>query len=176
MNITSEELIEEARSRDRASFEGWLPCLFLFGSLHELAAWPEVDADDLYNTQPIYPQKDRRTPLSKRAFVLPILKRQPTFRHMITIGRTAHNDLMIPDTSVSKFHAYLGNRHGDVLLPQSLELCDCASTNGTYVEERRLEARVPTRVERGSNVRFGLVSMQILDAGLVWERLQTARR
>jgi hypothetical protein len=178
MNITSQTVIEQALSGDRDSFVAWLPCLFLWGSIRELAASAaDVDANDLYagRTLPIISPVDLRTPPSKVPLVLPIRKRQPTLRHMITIGRTAHNDVVIPDTSVSKFHAYLANP-GDGSAPQVLELCDASSTNGTFLEDRRLKARVPIRIACGSNLRFGVVSMKVLDASLVWERLQPFRR
>src|SRR5512142_1706837 len=38
--------------------------------------------------------------------VLPVRKRNDLFREMISVGRAANNDVVVPDVSVSKFHAY----------------------------------------------------------------------
>src|SRR5262245_20155445 len=38
--------------------------------------------------------------------VLAVVKTQSAFASMITVGRTANNDVVIPDTQISRFHAF----------------------------------------------------------------------
>lgn len=63
------------------------------------------------------------------------------------IGRGAHNDLVILDESVSDSHAMLQRRD------TGWTITDLASTNGTYVQGRRVQGAVP--LPDGMDVRFG---------------------
>jgi len=65
------------------------------------------------------------------------------FGMMITLGRAANNDLVVPDQRVSKFHAYL-RRQGD-----TWTLTDANSTNGTRVDG------VPVPPHQGVPLRSG---------------------
>jgi len=66
-------------------------------------------------------------------YVFP-LKKQATnaFGMMVTVGRAANNDIVLPYEGISKFHAYFSNLGG------SWVLVDAKSTNGTFIEARRL--------------------------------------
>jgi predicted component of type VI protein secretion system len=65
------------------------------------------------------------------------------------VGRGAHNDVMIPDSSVSEMHAKLQRRDtGWVIV-------DMDSTNGTYVGGRRIVGEQTLTGSR--DVRFGNV-------------------
>ncbi len=66
------------------------------------------------------------------------------------IGRAVDNALQLPDTSVSRYHAYLGqDEEGHV------RLTDLGSTNGTYLNGRRLPPRTPACVRDGDRVQLG---------------------
>ncbi len=56
------------------------------------------------------------------------------FGMMITMGRAANNDLIVPDKRVSKFHAYF-RKSGE-----SWSVTDANSTNGTKLDGAKLEA------------------------------------
>jgi len=73
------------------------------------------------------------------------------------IGRGAHNDVVLPDESVSDSHAKLQKREG------GWYVVDMGSTNGTYVEGRRVEAEY--RLEGSPELRFGGVKMILHPAG-----------
>lgn len=59
---------------------------------------------------------------------------------VITLGRAAHNDICIDDVYASKSHAIIEVGHPRSLLDPVVEcvLKDLDSTNGTYVNERRV--------------------------------------
>jgi pSer/pThr/pTyr-binding forkhead associated (FHA) protein len=98
--------------------------------------------------------------------VAPIRKRQQVFPEMITLGRTANNDVVIPDATVSKFHAYF--RATD----KGLELVDAGSRNGTKVMGRPLSAKLAVDVAVGTRVRFGNVDLVLRDAGDTWDTIR----
>jgi diguanylate cyclase (GGDEF)-like protein len=66
------------------------------------------------------------------------------------IGRSVDNALQLPDASISRYHAFLGqDEEGQV------RLTDLGSTNGTYLNGRRLPPRTPAPVRDGDRVQFG---------------------
>ncbi len=68
-------------------------------------------------------------------------------KRKIRIGIAADNDFVIAEKTVSRHHALLKRRF------KSYRLIDLESTNGTFVNGRRV--RGPTRLRRGDEVRFG---------------------
>lgn len=73
---------------------------------------------------------------------------------MFRIGRSAANDLVIPDHSVSRFHAFvrqLGSDH--------FEIVDLGSTNGTQVNGWRING--PVRLNPNDVVIIGITQMTI---------------
>jgi pSer/pThr/pTyr-binding forkhead associated (FHA) protein len=70
---------------------------------------------------------------------------------LATIGRGAHNDVVIDDDSVSDTHAKLQRRE------QGWYLVDLGSTNGTYVGGSRLTSE--RRLDGAPDVRFGGVKL-----------------
>jgi pSer/pThr/pTyr-binding forkhead associated (FHA) protein len=73
----------------------------------------------------------------------------------IVLGRSKSSDVRIPDVSVSTRHATIRQRGGDYLL------MDEGSTNGTFVDGRRLSPGSPVILERKSVVRLGRVWLDI---------------
>ncbi len=66
------------------------------------------------------------------------------------IGRAADNTLQLPDGSISRYHSFLGvDDEGQV------RLSDLGSTNGTFINERRIPENTPIRVEDGDRLQFG---------------------
>src|SRR5256885_1314230 len=78
-------------------------------------------------------------------FAAPLVKVQPTFPSMITLGRTLNNDIVINHTSISKFHAYFRVAAG------TIEVADAGSRNGTYVGAKKL---VPKQAEDRKSIRL----------------------
>jgi hypothetical protein len=108
----------------------------------------------------------RAAPL--KPLVVAIRKMQIDFPSMITVGRTANNDVVLDDSSISKFHAYFRGK-GD-----SLELVDAGSKNGTWVGEERLEPKgAPRLVHRGDGVRFADLRLRLVQAEDLWSLVRT---
>jgi pSer/pThr/pTyr-binding forkhead associated (FHA) protein len=111
---------------------------------------------------------------SRKPIVLGVRKTQEVFPHMITIGRTRNNDVVIADVLVSKFHAFF--RRGP---DGAWELSDAGSANGTRVAGVELERRGPGRpVKLGERVAFASAELKFVDAGGCWDlvRLQLGSR
>jgi hypothetical protein len=98
-----------------------------------------------------------------------VRKRQSAFPSMITVGRTANNDVVLPDVSVSKFHAFFQVDRG------RLHLCDAGSRNGTAIGRQVLPKRgSPVAVNSGDRLRFGSVELALYDAAACWDALRQA--
>lgn len=110
-------------------------------------------------------------PATRLFMALPIRKVIDTFPNMITVGRTANNDLVIADVSVSKFHAFFTQT------PRGLELADAGSKNGTWVGIEELVPRGDARpVKLGDRLRFGRVGFTVVEAGVCWDTIDRMRR
>jgi hypothetical protein len=80
----------------------------------------------------------------------------------IWVGRTKTNDVVIPDVSLSKFHAFFRRDEEG-----RWTLTDAGSRNGTFVDERRakkLNEGNATALAYGARVRFGSVDLTFVDA------------
>jgi hypothetical protein len=105
---------------------------------------------------------------SPEGLVLLVRKTQRTFLDMIKIGRAATNDIVIPDESVSKFHAYFE------LIGDNVALADARSTNGTWVGDTRLPPDGdPVAVNIGDRVRFADFGFTLMHSLEFWEFLRT---
>ncbi len=66
-----------------------------------------------------------------------------------SLGRAPDNDIILGASSVSSHHARLELRGGRWILT------DLGSTNGTFLEETRLQAHIPTPIPVGQSIRLG---------------------
>jgi pSer/pThr/pTyr-binding forkhead associated (FHA) protein len=71
----------------------------------------------------------------------------------VNIGRAEACQVQLPDTYVSTFHARVFERDGAWFVE------DLGSTNGTYLNQRRLSA--PSEVHAGDRVRVGKTTMEL---------------
>ncbi|HEV8323473.1 MAG TPA: FHA domain-containing protein [Myxococcota bacterium] len=95
--------------------------------------------------------------------VCPLRKRGLSLSPHVTVGRTANNDIVLSDVSVSKVHAYLRREGADYAV------LDAGSRNGTFVDEKPAPAKGrPLRLETGARVRFGTVEAMFLRAVEFW--------
>lgn len=82
--------------------------------------------------------------------------------HLVTAGRTSKNDVVIPDISVSRFHAYF--KCG---ADGTWQVLDAGSTNGTTVNGRSVATKgagAPTDLKPGDSVRLGQMELTFLTA------------
>ena len=98
--------------------------------------------------------------------IYPLVKKPgAAFPDMITVGRTANNDVVLADVTVSRFHAFFRERDGAWIV------CDAGSKNGTRVDQARLEARKEVPVQAGSRVRVGDVEAAFYPAEDLYDLL-----
>jgi pSer/pThr/pTyr-binding forkhead associated (FHA) protein len=71
----------------------------------------------------------------------------------VQIGRAEACQLQLSDTYVSSFHARIYARDG------SWYVEDLGSTNGTYLNQRRITA--PTEVKAGDRLRVGKTTLEL---------------
>ncbi len=84
--------------------------------------------------------------------------RVPLSRPDLYIGQLEVNDLVLSDPTVSRLHAAI---HAT---PEGYEFEDLGSTNGTFVEGRRITG--PTRLQPGQRIRLGSTTLLFQKATL----------
>jgi hypothetical protein len=104
----------------------------------------------------------------------PLRPRDPSKGPVVTLGRQPNQDVVIPDMSVSRFHAFAKPAPDGAIVLQ-----DAGSTNGTTVNGQSVltaKAGPPTRLKPGDNVRLGHLELTFTDARALREFvLQKAR-
>jgi hypothetical protein len=74
----------------------------------------------------------------------------------LSLGRSSDNDLCLSYPNVSKVHAVLVmNRESKLLI------ADTGSTNGTFVNDKRLATGEAFQIDEGDNIRIGDVELKI---------------
>lgn len=76
-----------------------------------------------------------------------------TVADAVVVGRSAESDVVLEDSYASEFHLRFNSRDG------RLVLTDLGSTNGTYVNGRRVTA--PLDLSRGDAVQVGKTVMEV---------------
>ena len=76
---------------------------------------------------------------------------------VVTLGRTAGNDVILPDTDkrVSGKHARLELRDG------AWHVTDVGSTNGTYLNDKKVEAKKAHGLKSGDRMSLGLFQIRV---------------
>ena len=171
------DYVQLAMASTRRAFVAAMPYTFIVSdgtlarSTGPMKTIPFDRIDVTLEEPPTTSAADRHAP---RAFTaLAIRKVFDTFPQMITVGRTANNDLVLPDVSVSKFHAFFRGLPGG----KGHELVDAGSKNGTWVVSQELAPRgdgLPVKL--GDRLRFGRVEFTVVDAGVCWDTVDRMRR
>lgn len=81
------------------------------------------------------------------------------FQRRVTVGRTSNNDIVLDDTSVSRFHAWLQTEEG-----QGWSIVDAGSRNGTWVASKKLNAKTPSGLSSGVKIRVGVIELTFFTA------------
>lgn len=84
-------------------------------------------------------------------------RRRVIDRFPILIGKKYEEvDLCISDASVSRLHAKITNKGNDIYVE------DLGSTNGTYIDERKVESHKEQLIMPTSQIRFGKVAVSVV--------------
>ncbi len=81
------------------------------------------------------------------------------FQRRITIGRTGNNDIVLDDTSVSRFHAWIEQQE-----TQEWVLVDAGSRNGSTLGGRKIAPKAPAPLTNGLSVRIGALQLTYYSA------------
>jgi pSer/pThr/pTyr-binding forkhead associated (FHA) protein len=153
------QLRADAQALGRAEFEERHGRAFLLLSATDLAAPPpaitevRLDGDS-------QPRVESTASLSLIVFA--VRRNGRSASHLITLGRGADNDVVVPDVSISRFHAFVKEVGPDRWLMQ-----DAGSTNGTTVNGQPVPRQghgPPTELTSGDDVRLGQVELTFLDS------------
>ena len=82
----------------------------------------------------------------------------------ISVGRARNNDIVLPDSSVSKLHA-----HFKLNKAKEVSVVDAGSRNGTRVNTRKVETGDVVRVHVGDTITFGRTTVTLLDGIALYE-------
>jgi len=91
----------------------------------------------------------------------PVRRSERSAGHLLTVGRTSNNDVVIPDLSVSRFHAFVKQSEG------RFQIQDARSANGTTVNSSSVPAQghgPAVDLKSGDSVRLGQVELTFLSA------------
>ncbi|MED6160562.1 hypothetical protein PIB30_052553 [Stylosanthes scabra] len=115
------------------------------GSIHASASDPSPDASEKWLLQPVGDGDTRHI-----GFKVEMPGAYEIASREVTVGRVPEKaDLVIPVATVSAVHARIQKKQGNLLVT------DLDSTNGTFVDDKRLRPGVVTTVSPGSSITFG---------------------
>jgi hypothetical protein len=87
-----------------------------------------------------------------QARVIPLEKRDiDSSERMIFVGRSANNDIVLPNKMVSKLHAYFCQVPGSGVM----QLVDMNSTNGTFINGTKIAPSVKSSLQDEDVISFG---------------------
>jgi hypothetical protein len=123
----------------------------------------DVNADE---TLPFDEQIDETMPIGNVTLgalvhmeIFPLVKKAgASFADRITIGRTSNNDLVLPDPSISRLHAYI-RRDG-----RGWVVADGGSKNGSWLRGTSLEPRRERPLESRAVLRLGDIDLTFYSA------------
>lgn len=123
---------------------------------------PRNSVDEGEGNEPIFgtmtSAMSHRRPREGEAMYFPIRK-EPGSRNPfvmgVTLGRAENNDVLVPDGSISRFHAYFQQDARTAIW----NVVDADSKNGTWLGPLKLRPTAPYPVPDGSRLRFGDVEM-----------------
>lgn len=108
---------------------------------------------------------------SASGYILTVKKSERNPFTPVSVGRAGNNDLILHDPAVSKFHAQI------LVLPSSWKLIDWNSTNGTFLNDRRLSPEKVVDIENGDKIAFGRDSMaRFYSPEGLWRFVQLCRK
>jgi hypothetical protein len=127
------------------------------------------DDDGAFSTQVIDlgVETNARFAAANNVAVVPVMKRMAdAFQSFIWVGREARCDVPLPFESISKLQAqFVKKPNGE------LDLLDAGSTNGTFLEDVRLERNKPAPIKDGQRIKFGRVEARLMMPGTFFDEL-----
>lgn len=110
--------------------------------------------------------------LGGETYVFPVKRAPKALFDFVAVGRHEGNDIWLPDPSVSRFHAFLRDVEGGLVVH------DARSGNGTFLKGVSVptqNAGPPLAVASGDPIRFGEVQGVVVDAAGLAARIHAGR-
>ena len=151
---------EDARRLSQSDFEQCHGSAFLLltaAGLNEPRG-PAATEVNLADTDE--PASERTASLS--LLVYPLRRTERSAGHLVTVGRTSDNDVVIPDLSISRFHAFVKPAGDGRFQIQDANSTNGSSVNGTPVLGQGHGPAVDLKA--GDSVRLGQVELTFLSA------------
>ncbi len=106
--------------------------------------------------------------------VFPVRKTSRSrYSGFIAVGRADTNDIVLPDPSVSRFHAFITQDRSKYFVAAA------GTKNGTFLNDKPLsleESSDPVEVSSGSRLRFGSIEVTFLKAPELYSMLKRLNR
>jgi hypothetical protein len=154
-------LRDDARGLARDSFEQRYGRAFLLLSAADLSTPRPTLTDVRLDDEPVAYRRVEST-ASLSLIVFAVRHNGRSASHLITLGRAPDNDVIVPDVSISRFHAFVKEDADGRWLLQ-----DAGSTNGTTVNGQAVprQGHGPAcELTSGADVRLGQVDLTFLDS------------
>ncbi|MFN8671186.1 MAG: FHA domain-containing protein [Candidatus Sericytochromatia bacterium] len=154
MNQEGIEVVSDFRNLQRDDFLKKYECFFLIKKEGE----PENKANKgiafatiaVGNLEELLAKAKESTLSNKIIEIFPLKKTNKNpFQKKITIGRTTTQDITIDNTSISKYQG-----HFEYLSSEEISFIDRGSTNGTFINNVKLEPSVNNNVKDGDIISF----------------------
>jgi hypothetical protein len=158
--VPLDDLRKGARGMSLEEFEDRHGSAFLVLSQSDLAV-PEGPGATVVEL-PESAEAASEEPRAESPLAHPVRRTGRSVGHLISVGRTSNNDVVIADSSVSRFHAYLKEGADGCFQVQ-----DAGSTNGTEVNGARVPVKgegPPVSLKSGDHVVIGQVPLRYLEA------------
>lgn len=159
--VSIRDLRADARALPRGEFEERHGRAFLLLSAADLAAArPAITEVRLEENDSRCARAEATAGLSLVVFA--VRRNGRSASHLITLGRGDDNDVVVPDVSISRFHAFVKEGADGRWLMQ-----DAGSTNGTTVNGHSVPRQghgPPAELSPGDDVRLGQVELTFLDS------------
>jgi len=110
-----------------------------------------------------------KTGISSAVFLFRKKEFSSTGANVFTIGRNSNNDIIIPDYSISKFHATITIFHNRYFVE------DVNSTNGVKINEMTIRPNVKKQLVVNSSIAFGRISFFFSPQLTLYRALKTSR-
>jgi hypothetical protein len=157
--VAIESLHEDAQRLDPEAFEARHGSAFLLVSAASVGGRSSSSATEmLLGLESDDPSANTAT---VAVVVYPLRQRSESKGHLVTIGRDPKHDVVIPDPTVSRFHAFGKLEEGTFVIH------DEGSSNGTTVNGAFVPGRgmgPPTQLKPGDTVKLGQVETTFTDA------------
>lgn len=161
MNQDGIQIISDFRNLSKDSFFEKYNCFFLIKKENESSEKASKNlvfaTISVNNLEELLSQAKDQGSENKITEIISVKKssRNP-FLKKIIVGRTTTQDIIIDNSNISKYHGHFEYKAED-----DLSFTDRGSTNGTLVNNIKLEASIPMNIKDGDAISFSGINYKV---------------